>query len=355
MRADSMFSRLNLSFEPPSNIEQGDYPDFYGITVSAVSGFVVNAILLLGFLSAQHYMLAALSISGAIAWVVVLVLAQKGQFTLAICVGMLEMMLHTGFIVTQIGTAYGGQLILWAAIAYAAFTASDKKHYTRILSYLCLVEMVLLYTLVPERTAFTAFEQYIGAIFIVLTLCSSTPLMTVLLFIKSEQIRDSKRLRFEANHDSLTRLFNRGFFDTLLDYDRNTLASGGGPFCICLADIDHFKRVNDEHGHDVGDEVLVDIATLISQHLRKSDAVCRWGGEEFAIILRRCNMDDAPLVIEKIRNAINSAPISSENLSITMSFGLVQASQNESTDSLIKRSDALLYQAKSQGRDQLVY
>ena len=339
---------------PPKHISEEDYPDFYGIVVSAICGVIVNVILFFLFTLEAYYFLASLSISGIIFWLLAYHFAYKGQFGLAIFVGIFEMMLHVGLIVSQIGSGYGGQLILWASIAYAAFSYHQHKHLARILSYLCLLEMAALYAFVPTRTDFTGFENYQDAIFILLTLCSALPLVTALVLIKSVQIRDRNRLQNQANFDSLTGLFNRGFFDTLLEYDRDTLSNGGGPFCVCLADIDHFKKVNDNYGHDVGDEVLKKVATIINENLRKSDAVCRWGGEEFAIILRRCNMHDGPAVIQKIRQAIASEPMTSANINITMSFGLILAEQDEATDSIIKRADNLLYIAKENGRNQLI-
>ncbi|MBF7074473.1 GGDEF domain-containing protein [Glaciecola sp. MH2013] len=340
--------------EPPRVISEEDYPDFYGIVVSALNGILVNLILLIIFVIEGGYFLASLSITGIIFWLTAMRFAYSGHFSAAIFVGMFEMMFHVGVVVSVIGLAYGGQLILWASIAYAAFSYHKNKMITRIVSYACLIEMAALYAFVPQFTEFTAFENYREFIFVLLTLCSAIPLMTVLMFIKSVQIRDRKQLQNHANFDPLTGLFNRGFFDTLLEYDRDTLSNGGGPFCVCLADIDYFKKVNDEYGHDVGDEVLIEVANIISGNLRKSDAVCRWGGEEFAIILRRCDMSDGPQVIQKIRKTIASKVLSSAEIKVTMSFGLILAEQDEATDALIKRADRLLYTAKENGRNQLV-
>lgn len=347
-------SLMDALSEPPRLIKEEDYPDFYGITISAMCGISVNIILLLLFVFEAHYFLASLSISGMIFWSLAFYFGYKGRFGLAIFIGMFEMMFHVGFIVNEIGIDYGGQLILWAAIAYAAFSYHKHRALALVFSFACLFEMAALYAFVPPRTDFIAFESYREFIFIILTLCSAVPLMTVLLIIKSVQIRDRKKLQNQANFDSLTGLFNRGFFDTLLAYDRDTLSNGGGPFCVCLADIDYFKKVNDKYGHDVGDEVLKEVALIISNNLRKSDAVCRWGGEEFAIILRRCTTKDSPDVIQKIRKAICEQPISSAKITVTMSFGLIMANENEATDSLVKRADNLLYTAKKNGRNQVI-
>jgi diguanylate cyclase (GGDEF)-like protein len=337
--------------EAPKHIARADHPDYFGILISALAGIVVNIILFFVFAWESHYFLASFCISGIGFWSLSAYWVRQGKFTQAVNIGVFEMMFHVAIIVTQIGTEYGGQMVLWSAVAFASFNTSTNRRLTATVGMLCLIEIALLYAFVPKYTGFESYREYLHFIFIVLTLCSALPLMTVLMSIKSVQIRQQKSLQVQANHDGLTGLFNRGFFDTLLEYDRDTLSTGGGPFCICLADIDYFKKVNDQYGHDSGDEVLKKVSEVISNNLRKSDAVCRWGGEEFAIILRRCKLDDAPAVIEKIRLAICEEPMTKHELNVSMSFGLIIAREEESTESLIKRADKLLYQAKASGRN----
>ncbi|MFC4701962.1 GGDEF domain-containing protein [Glaciecola siphonariae] len=349
-----MPSAAKRLFTVPEGVDAQDYPEYFGILVAALSGLVVNFILFVAFAYINMFFLMSLSVSGALFWSMAIYFVRKKRFVAAVNIGVFEMMFHVGIMVWIVGTVYGAQLILWPAVVYAAFSINKNKLQTKLMGYLCLIELAALYALVPEQTNVRPFENYASLIFLISTVCSAIPLMIVLLSIKSVQIRQRKQLQYRANYDNLTKLFNRGFFDTLLEYDNKTLADGGGPFCVCLADIDHFKSINDEHGHKIGDQVLVEIATILNRNLRKSDAVCRWGGEEFAIILRRCELSSALPVIEKLKNLIASTTFSSERLTVTLSYGLIQANEAETSDGLIKRADVLLYKAKRRGRDCIV-
>jgi diguanylate cyclase (GGDEF)-like protein len=115
-----------------------------------------------------------------------------------------------------------------------------------------------------------------------------------------------------------------------------------------MLDIDYFKQINDQHGHAVGDEVLKDIATIMTQNTRANDIVARIGGEEFAIITFDQAEDAAKFLAEKLLTAIRQAPI--QGIQVTASLGCVIAGQL-SFEQLYKDADALLYQAKHQGRD----
>lgn len=118
-----------------------------------------------------------------------------------------------------------------------------------------------------------------------------------------------------------------------------------------MLDIDHFKRVNDTHGHDIGDEVLISISKLISNSLRSKDAFIRFGGEEFFIFTSDCNLKITINIAEKFRLKIQNTKHGSLNLNITSSFGVVEYIENETMESLIKRCDLLLYKAKANGRN----
>ncbi|MEA3227728.1 MAG: GGDEF domain-containing protein, partial [Campylobacterota bacterium] len=112
-------------------------------------------------------------------------------------------------------------------------------------------------------------------------------------------------------------------------------------------------RVNDSHGHDVGDEVLIELSALIQHSIRSNDKLIRFGGEEFFTLLSNADIDIAVEIAEKFRLVIESKTHSSKDLDITASFGVVEYTQNESMESLIKRADILLYKAKHSGRNRV--
>lgn len=130
----------------------------------------------------------------------------------------------------------------------------------------------------------------------------------------------------------------------------------GRPFCLAIADIDHFKRINDTHGHDAGDLVLAATADVISRHIRSFDDAYRLGGEEFLICLKETTLEDARKVIERLRAALAGWPMpigGHDALRVTASFGLAPVQANASLEIMLKAADQALYRAKAQGRNRV--
>ena len=159
-------------------------------------------------------------------------------------------------------------------------------------------------------------------------------------------------------NDALTGLRNRRAFDIALAGEVATARSGAKPLCLVLADIDHFKTVNDRYGHPTGDEVLKWFARMLAGNMKGRDTVARYGGEEFAVILPQTTLENAGLLAGQIRHQLEQqlwtkpgAPNTS--LRITASFGVAQLAPNEGTSGLIQRADAKLYESKASGRNRV--
>ncbi len=120
-----------------------------------------------------------------------------------------------------------------------------------------------------------------------------------------------------------------------------------------LADIDEFKRINDTHGHDCGDAVLLEVAQRLQTRLRKTDVVSRWGGEEFLILLPSTGGDSIQSVVDELRLAVANEPIvfGQQKMKVTMTFGIAHRSKGDSSDRIVKRADEALYQGKRAGRN----
>lgn len=161
---------------------------------------------------------------------------------------------------------------------------------------------------------------------------------------------ERSRLQALAERDGLTGLYNRRASEQLLV---NLVAAPDPSDGLILFDIDHFKRVNDGHGHPAGDEVLRQVARRCEATLRADDVLARWGGEEFLLLVRRARGDGIARIAESLRAAISAAPIDPVG-TVTASFGVTLYRANDSLETWLQRADEALYEAKRSGRDRVV-
>jgi diguanylate cyclase (GGDEF)-like protein/PAS domain S-box-containing protein len=176
--------------------------------------------------------------------------------------------------------------------------------------------------------------------------------------IAIEHHQNLEELERRAHTDSLTGLANRGRFFELAEVEQARSLRYGNPYAVLLLDIDHFKGINDQHGHKSGDAVLQALAEIMQNTLREVDIIGRIGGEEFAILLPETDMDTAPEVAERLRKAVSNAEILSCDqipLRITVSIGIAVPVDNESNriDNILRQADTALYEAKNSGRNRV--
>lgn len=168
---------------------------------------------------------------------------------------------------------------------------------------------------------------------------------------QARRLRDAFR-KATSDIDSLTGLRNRQTMLEDLQREHERGLRTGAPFCLALADVDHFKRVNDTHGHGVGDLVLRSVAGLFLMHVRPYDTVFRYGGEEFLIGLPNAEPETAAPVLERLREALEQSPVAlpdGTSLSVTASFGMACVVPGLVLRDAIERADRALYAAKRQG------
>lgn len=165
-----------------------------------------------------------------------------------------------------------------------------------------------------------------------------------------------RQLQEFAMTDPLTGLLNRRAMDRHLTVEMARKQRHGNGFAVVMMDLDHFKRVNDTYGHDVGDEILRRLAVRIREAVREEDALARWGGEEFLLMLHSSDSADAATVAEKIREAVAARPFrtSAGELPITISLGAAVHEGEESAEQTVARADEALYRAKAAGRNRVM-
>jgi diguanylate cyclase (GGDEF)-like protein/PAS domain S-box-containing protein len=165
------------------------------------------------------------------------------------------------------------------------------------------------------------------------------------------------KLREQAIRDPLTNLFNRRYLEETLDRELARAMREDYPVCIIMIDLDHFKRINDTYGHEAGDQVLKALAVTLSEECRRGDFACRYGGEEFVVVMPNITMDTAYERAENIRQSLNSlsVPYKQHNLTITISMGIAcHPTNGESREMILRAADQAMYGAKKAGRDHIL-
>ncbi|MEN8211268.1 MAG: sensor domain-containing diguanylate cyclase [Thermodesulfobacteriota bacterium] len=213
---------------------------------------------------------------------------------------------------------------------------------------------------IPELKLFLFVEQAetksMGKIFnTLLANFAACAVITIIILLLTNLTISSFQGRIEkmASTDVLTGIYNRHAFDIIMHQVIKGAKRKDLNLSIISFDIDHFKKTNDEFGHPAGDLVIKNIVTLTKNIIRESDAFCRWGGEEFLILLKDCSIDDAYLICEKIREAVFNTNVvyKGEKIFSSISLGVAQHHPDEDQISLLSRVDKLLNLAKQNGRN----
>ncbi|MFP2770227.1 diguanylate cyclase [Oceanisphaera sp. KMM 10153] len=161
----------------------------------------------------------------------------------------------------------------------------------------------------------------------------------------------NRQLELMAQTDSLTHLPNRHGLNATLEKDLQRAMRYHYPLAVIMIDIDHFKQVNDQHGHLIGDKVLIRFGELLKMHLREADSICRWGGEEFLILCFDTDLEHSRQLAERLLTGIREHRFPGQE-HITASAGLAALEPADTLDTLVQRADEALYEAKHNGRDQ---
>ena len=173
--------------------------------------------------------------------------------------------------------------------------------------------------------------------------------VAIIILIK-RYVKDA--LEEMVNSDSLTGIYNRRFFSEFLQNEIAVSERYKKTFCLIMLDIDFFKKINDNYGHDIGDKILKELVEVIKKSIRKSDLFARVGGEEFAVIAPETSLENAIFLAEKIRLNVE-ANTYSKNIKVTISLGISQYSSKDDHNTIFKRADNALYKAKGKGRNRV--
>jgi diguanylate cyclase (GGDEF)-like protein/PAS domain S-box-containing protein len=175
--------------------------------------------------------------------------------------------------------------------------------------------------------------------------------------IISELLEIKQQLEVSSRTDPLTDLLNRRGMEEKLTSEKDRMERSGRPFSLILCDIDYFKKVNDTYGHDAGDYILTQVAKIIEEASRKQDVICRWGGEEFLLLLPETELKGAKALAEKLRKRLEKhvTVFEKQDIPVTLSLGVACIAKDQPVDACIKNADLKLYAAKEGGRNRVEF
>jgi diguanylate cyclase (GGDEF)-like protein len=258
-----------------------------------------------------------------------------------------------------------GMLLMLVALVlmFAAFTLSPKA--SRLLGWFAVIVLGLV-MLVGASLAPQTFDPTVESIHFVFAavvlpvismLAGDLSAMRSRLKVQKTELQSAlARIHRLATRDDLTGLVNRRHMEELAMLEQRRAMRSGSQPCLCLVDIDHFKRVNDQHGHAAGDEVLRLFARLASASMRETDVLARWGGEEFLVLLPDTRPEEARAGFERLRRVLSRDEAWGDLLHMRVSFsaGLTGWRPGEPLRDALVRADHALYEAKASGRDLLI-
>lgn len=175
------------------------------------------------------------------------------------------------------------------------------------------------------------------------------------------QLKEIQRLQTElreqAIRDFLTGLYNRRYLNDTLERELARAQRDAYPVSCVIIDIDHFKQVNDTYGHEAGDKVLQNLSSLLTAQTRAGDITCRYGGEEFLLVLPKTNMQEASRIAERCRASFQASAVTSGNTEVRTTFSAGVATypaHGATSDEILVAADNAMYQAKAQGRNRVI-
>lgn len=269
-------------------------------------------------------------------------------------VRLLVALVASAFAASMLDRGYGfGVAGLVVIILTGPYVAIDTRDLLRINAGVVAVLIPVMFLV-----SLTPFDRVGTIVFVLLAVAASTLLGRVIEVSNRRAYALEQELHRDARTDSLTGLDNRRAMQERGRVELKRAKRSGLPVSVILCDLDHFKNINDKYGHEAGDVALTSAATTLRRALRESDALGRWGGEEFMVVLPGTGAQGAAEVAERMRAAIASTKLGGTDETTTISLGVAASEQFEDPamewDLLIKEADQRLYRAKHEGRNRVI-
>lgn len=306
--------------------------------------------------------LAVFNVGSCAVYALAFALIRRDRQILTFCLGYLEVLAHAWVATYILGFASGFHIYPLALIPLTMSFDRLQMRSRVLLSAVVVAAYVLLAVLAQEL--FTGKAVPFMDILRYANFLVGTLIILVLSYYYVGAVRDAEQLLVDQNAkldalsrtDQLTQLPNRRYVHEWMPLETARVKRTGRTACICVVDVDHFKRINDRYGHHAGDMALRELAVLLRTTLRSQDLVARWGGEEFLIVLPETELTGGMIAMEKLRSRVSARAMecADSRLELSITAGVAELDGSLSGEAVIQNADRAMYAGKEAGRNQVV-
>lgn len=339
-----------------SDFDQESNRKIFTVNLFGLVGLVLTGIMGISMLVEESHILAAVLFFASFVYYLGHYYQKvTGNYRIASNIILYSLFVLMVYLVYSGGKDNTGPLWIFMVAPVSLFFGGLKRGLLNIAMFVVIISVVMFF---PDNQLLEANYSFEFKTRLLLSFLTITFLSAFYEYSRHESFRFMREMsnKYEqlARLDHLTQLSNRRDAMDKLEYELHRVERNNCPISLLLCDVDFFKKVNDQYGHDAGDKTLVTLARLFEETVRKQDIVARWGGEEFLFILPQTNSDQAQVVANKIRNKVKSISMEHDGciFDITVSMGIGELTrENADISQSINIADQNLYLAKNNGRD----
>lgn len=327
------------------------------MTAVTVIAAVAHLAFIFLFDSAGVYWLSRINVASVLLYALSALLIRHGRHMVAMVLIVLEILVHGIVAVHVIGWESGFHYYIMLIIPVAILSSLHRPWFKALVAISIGVLYMALDLLFRDAPALETLSRPVLQGLHYFNQASTLFILGLLAMVYYRLVADAEaRLRQQACTDPLTQLRNRRFAMEVAEHEAAVFQRGGRPLALVIGDIDHFKRINDNHGHEAGDVALKAVADVLKDGVREVDHVARWGGEEFLMLLPATDEDEAIQVCERLRASVQDLGLAHEQraVSLTITLGVSLLARDETVEQALARADRALYRGKQAGRNRVV-
>lgn len=345
--------RRLFSLRKPARVAKDQYLEFVTIQISSLFSLLAHVFLVVLFRHYEVTPMVLFSLLSMSLWILAIVANRRGEHLLAVILVCTELCGYSIAAVYFLGLEFGFQFYLWPTTCLAVINSRLEVRRASLTGLACIGLFLVLNLAFPGQRYDGELLLWAKFLYSTNVLLAAAPLIMSVVLVRRHFERQRRDLVELATRDELTQLYNRRYLREFLHPWRAQARRTGASSVIALGDIDNFKPINDELGHDVGDEVLRGVAAFLLEQVREEDLVCRWGGEEFVIVFASTTLEQAQMILQRLHQAMPQQRFMDTERQVTISFGVTDFKPEEDLSDALMRADQLLYRAKAAGRNRI--